>query len=170
MGRNQGPPTLGVDVGGVIVQKVAAGEDTSFFGSRFLETPAVDGVFDTLVRLVERPFEGRVHLVSKAGPRVEANTRAWLEHHDFFARTGIARRNLVFVRRRVDKAPVCARLGITHFVDDNVGVLVHLATVAHRHLFVGGGGEEPSPVQVPPWASLTRDWASFARAMAPDRP
>jgi hypothetical protein len=54
--------------------------------------------------IVERadPFEGRVHLVSKAGPKVAANTRVWLDHHDFFARTGVPARNLHFVRKRVD--------------------------------------------------------------------
>lgn len=99
----QSSPTLGVDVGGVIVALSGRDEDTSFFGSRPLETPAVAGVFEALATLTAEPFASRVHLVSKAGPKVAANTRGWLTHHDFFDRTGIPEANLHFVRERRDK-------------------------------------------------------------------
>lgn len=160
-GHHRTPPALGVDVGGVIIDRIATGEDTSFFGSQPLLTPAVDGVFETLALLAEEPFEGRVHIVSKAGPKVAGNTRAWLHHHEFFPRTGIPAENLHFVRQRADKAPVCARLGITHFVDDRLDVLGHLTTVTHRYLFVGGLGDEPAPTDVPPWATVAHAWAEL---------
>src|SRR5436189_3436329 len=95
------PAVLGVDVGGVIVRLPADGaEDTSFFGSRPLETPAAAGVFEALAVLAAGPYAGRVHLVSKAGPKVAANTEAWLAHHRFFGRTGIPAAHLHFVRER----------------------------------------------------------------------
>ncbi|SEM08158.1 hypothetical protein [Streptacidiphilus jiangxiensis] len=159
--RDQRLPTLGVDVGGVIVDRIAAGEDTSFFGSQPLLTPAVCGVFEALARLAAEPFEGRVHVVSKAGPKVAANTRAWLHHHEFFARTGIPAGNVHFVRERADKGPVCRRLGITHFVDDRLDVLGHLATVAHRYLFLGGLGDARPPAQVPAWATVAYTWSGL---------
>ncbi|BCY10420.1 hypothetical protein [Actinoplanes sp. L3-i22] len=158
-------PALGVDVGGVIVRLAGRDEDTSFFGSRPLETPAVDGVVEALAGLTGPIFEGRVHIVSKAGPKVAANTRDWLHHHDFFARTGISAGHVHFVRERRDKAPVCERLGITHFVDDHLDVLAHLESVGHRHLFLGGT-DEPAAPDVPPWATVTRDWAELARLLA----
>jgi hypothetical protein len=53
--RSQTPgpqPVLGVDIGGVIVDRVAENSDTSFFGDRPMETPAVEGAFDALAQLV----------------------------------------------------------------------------------------------------------------------
>lgn len=154
------PPTLGVDVGGVIVTLAGRDEDTSFFGTRPLETPAADGVFEVLAALTHDVFGGRVHIVSKAGPKVAANTRAWLEHHDFFGRTGISAGSVHFVRERRDKAPVCARLGVTHFVDDRLDVLACLDTVEHRYLFTGGAGEPP-PVDLPSWVTVAETWAEL---------
>lgn len=153
------PPTLGVDVGGVIVALAGRDEDTSFFGSQPLRTPAVAGVFDALAALTVQPFAARVHLVSKAGPKVAANTSAWLTHHDFFDRTGIPEANLHFVRERRDKAPVCQRLGVTHFVDDRLDVLAHLETVEHRYLFLGGTGGLAPDGGVPEWATVVDTWA-----------
>jgi hypothetical protein len=155
-------PTLGVDVGGVIVALADRDEDTSFFGDRPLQTPAVAGVFDALAALTVQPFAARVHLVSKAGPKVAANTRAWLTHHDFFDRTGVPAANLHFVRERRDKAPVCRRLGITHFVDDRLDVLAYLEEVEHRYLFLGGTGGKAPDGGVPDWATVIDTWAQFA--------
>src|SRR3954469_24673945 len=118
-------PALGVDVGGVLIDRVAEGSDTSFFGDRPLETPAVPGAVEALSALTAGTFASRVFLISKAGPRISERTRAWLEHTGFFAATGIAPTHLHFVRNRGDKEPVCRRLGITHFVDDRLSVLNH---------------------------------------------
>jgi hypothetical protein len=155
------PPTLGVDVGGVIVTLADRSEDTSFFGTRPLETPAVDGVFEQLAALTAGPFDGRVHLVSKAGPKVAANTRDWLAHHRFFERTGIDQANLHFVRERRDKAPVCERLAVTHFVDDRLDILASLATVEHRYLFLGGTPGHDARAEVPGWATVITTWAQL---------
>ncbi|GLW30355.1 hypothetical protein [Actinoplanes regularis] len=164
-GRRQ-KPTLGVDVGGVIVMLAGREEDTSFFGSRPLLTPAVTGVFEALATLTEQPFAGRVHLVSKAGPKVAANTRAWLAHHEFFGRTGIPSDHLHFVRERRDKAPVCQRLGVTHFVDDRLDVLAHLETVEHRYLFRGGTGESGTTQTLPHWAVEAHQWAELTALLS----
>jgi hypothetical protein len=160
-------PALGVDVGGVIVQLATEGaEDTSFFGTRPLETPAAAGVFEALAVLAAGPFAGRVHLVSKAGPKVAANTEAWLAHHEFFERTGIPADHLHFVRERRDKAPVCARLGITHFVDDRLDVLGYLTTVEHRYLFTGGAAEPAPARELPDWATLAGTWDDLVALLA----
>ena len=165
-GRAARPATLGVDVGGVIVMLADDDEDTSFFGDRPLETPAVPGVVEALARLVGGPFEGRAHIVSKAGPKVAGNTELWLDHHDFFGRTGIAADHLHFVRERRDKAPVCERLGITHFVDDRLDVLAYLESVEHRYVFTGGG-KEPAPLaEFPEWATLAETWPTAVTLIA----
>ncbi|WP_344533547.1 hypothetical protein [Streptomyces albiaxialis] len=166
-GRDEAPPALGVDVGGVIIGRVAADSDTSFFGPQPLLTPAVEGVMEALAALTADPFAGRVHVISKAGPKIAERTREWLGHHAFFARTGIPEGHLHFVRERADKAPVCARLGVTHFVDDRLDVLARLTTVAHRLLFTGGLGDlaPPDPGRVPSWATVTETWPETVTAV-----
>lgn len=152
---------LGVDVGGVVVDRVAEGTDTSFFGENHLETPAVAGAISGL-RLLNSHFEGRVYLISKAGPKIAAKTRDWLDHHDVFTRTGVVADQLFFVRERKDKTSLCRKLGITHFVDDRIDVLLHLDTVEHRYLFVGGLGRHPPPASVPSEISVVSSWPDLA--------
>jgi hypothetical protein len=127
---------LGVDVGGVLVDRIRAdGSDTSFFSDRFLETPAVAGAFETLARLGRERFGRGIYIVSKCGPRTEEKTRLWLAHHKVLDMLNIDERALHFCRKRPDKAQICKRFGVTHFIDDRMDVLVHLTTVRYRILF-----------------------------------
>ncbi|OHV34131.1 MULTISPECIES: hypothetical protein [Pseudofrankia] len=160
---------LGVDVGGVLTSRAADDQDTSFFSSQPMLTPAVAGAFDALTTLAAGPFAGRIHIVSKCGPKIAALTREWLGHHEFFERTGIPSANLHFVRRRPEKAPVCARLGITHFIDDRLDVLVHMTTVPHRYLFLGDAPERTASEPVPPWAVPATSWTDLAVLLAAGR-
>lgn len=165
------PPRLGIDVGGVIVDLVGQDSDTSFFGSRPLDTPAVPDAFATIATLAHGSFEGRAVIISKAGPRVSARTLEWLRHHRFHELTGIAPADVHFVRARSDKAEVCRRLGVTHFVDDRLDVLDALTTVSHRYLFVGGLGSQTrtfSDVS----AGITRSetWPQLAAAIRASLP
>ena len=147
-------PRLGVDIGRVIIH--GDGPDTNFIGGSdedALRAPAMIGVLEALSRLCAR-FEGRVWIVSKCGPRIEARSRAWLEAHRFFETTGILRQNLRFCRNRKDKAPICLELGIDFFVDDRVDVLLPmLAIVPHRFLFGAETAREPGIAAVPTWAA-----------------
>jgi hypothetical protein len=148
---------LGVDVGGVLVDRITAdGSDTSFFSDRFLETPAVEGAFDMLERLSRERFGKRVCIVSKCGPRVQEKTRQWLAHHGILERLGLSLESVRFCRERRDKAPICKKLGVTHFIDDRADVLGYLTSVRHRYLF---GPQEtdadtPDLVKVPTWADV----------------
>jgi hypothetical protein len=152
---------LGVDVGGVLVDRITGdGSDTSFFSNRFLETPAVTGAFDTLARLALERFGQRVCIISKCGPRTEEKTRLWLAHHGVLKMLGLDARALHFCRKRPDKAPICKRLGVTHFIDDRLEVLAHLKSVHHRYLF---GPQEPrgNPVDL----VCVETWADVAKAL-----
>lgn len=115
---------LGVDIGGVIIDKVNDRSDTSFFGPNFLQTTAVPEVVDCLARCRKAGWE--IHLVSKCGAKVQQKSRLWLEHHRFFEQTGIPAQNLHFCLTRPEKAPIARRLQLTHFVDDRLDVLEHL--------------------------------------------
>ena len=127
-----------------------------------MDTPAVPGAFEAIAALGVGPFGGRVHVVSKAGPKIARLTREWFAHTDFFARTGVPADNVRFVRHRHEKAPVCDELGITHFVDDRLSVLEHLRALPHLYLFVGGLGPHPPPAEIPTWVTASDRWPDLA--------
>ncbi len=127
---------LGVDIGGVITDRVNDHTDTSFFGENFLRTTAVPGVFAALATLVDEVFADSVFVVSKCGPAVQAKSLAWLAHHRFYERTGVRPDHVRFCRRRSDKAAIADELGLTHFVDDRLDVLEPMVGgVGHLYLF-----------------------------------
>ncbi|MBI3632415.1 MAG: hypothetical protein HY225_03125 [Candidatus Vogelbacteria bacterium] len=126
---------LGVDIGGVIIDRVNDGTDTSFFSDNYLKTTAVTGAFDALRQLVEKRFGSNVFLVSKCGRKVQEKTLRWLDHHRFYELTGIRRDHLYFCRERWQKAGICEKLGITNFVDDRLEVLGSLIKVDTLYLF-----------------------------------
>ena len=118
---------LGVDVGGVIIDGSAnADTDTSFFGDNFLQTAAVKGAFEAIRELMDRRFGDRVFIISRCGSTGEAKTRAWFVAHRFHRITGIPVENLRFCRKRSEKAGICAKLGITHFIDDRLEIVGQL--------------------------------------------
>ncbi len=121
-----GKRILGVDIGGVIIDRVNDNTDTSFFRDKYLETTAVPGAFDSLARLANNSFKDSIYLISKCGLDIQRKTRAWLEHHRFYEITGIKRENLRFCSKRNEKADICKELGVTHFVDDRLEVLSYL--------------------------------------------
>lgn len=126
---------LGVDIGGVIIDRVNDGTDTLFFSENYLKTTAVPGVFEALKELVEKRFGDNVFLVSKCGRRVREKTLHWLDHHRFYDLTGIEREHVRFCRERHEKASICEKLGITHFIDDRLEVLSGLTMVSALYLF-----------------------------------
>lgn len=133
--------TLGVDIGGVIIDRINDGTDTSFFSDNFLQTTAVPGVFQALRRLVDEKFGSQVYLVSKCGRRVQEKTLQWLDHHDFYNQTGISSDHIRFCKQRHEKAGICQELGITHFIDDRLEILGNLTTVGNLYLFQPNSNE-----------------------------
>jgi hypothetical protein len=157
-------PRLGFDIGRVLIAPGDTADDTSFLrGSDrdAMRTPAAPGAFDALAALCGAAG-GRVWLVSKCGPRIEARTRAWLAHHDVFARTGLAPDHVRFCARRPDKALHCRDLGIRAFVDDRADVLRHLEGVVVLRLLFG-----PQRRAAPPGTLPVRDWAEVAAVLLP---
>lgn len=131
-----GKETLGIDIGGVIIDRVKNdGTDTSFFTDNYLKTSAVPGAFDAISSLVAGRFKGNVHLVSKCGKKVQEKTLRWLDHHSFHQLTWVPSDNVHFCLERHQKAGICEKLGITHFIDDRLEVLSHLASVDNLFLF-----------------------------------
>ncbi|WP_207945519.1 hypothetical protein [Actinomadura sp. 7K534] len=160
-------PRLGVDFGRVIHGGLLASgpQDTVFLDGSFeqaLASPATEGVYDVLPGLVEA-FGGRAWIISKCGDRIRRRTLAWLDHHDFYARTGLPRENVRFCRRRAEKAGHCRELGITHMIDDRLDVHAAIRDVVpHRYLF--------GPEEGPPWVRHVPDWAAAAEVIREDIP
>ena len=147
---------IGIDIGRVLICPTIDGQaDTRFLGKTVAEalpTPPAEGAFAVVHDLVEAT-RGHVWLVSKAGPSVERKTRLWLEHHDFYARTGMTPDQVRFCRQRHEKADHCSELGIEAFLDDRRDVLEHLrGQVEHLLLF---GEQDSAP---PDWVTHLGDW------------
>ena len=152
------PPSLGIDIGRVLMcpSDDDARPDTSFLDlpdAQALALPASPHVWDVVPELVH-VFAGRVWLVSKAGARIEALTRRWLAHHEFFARVGLPGDAVRFCRRRPDKRVHAVELGLTHFIDDRSDVLAALVG-AVPHLYLFGALREPAPT----FATHVADWS-----------
>jgi hypothetical protein len=149
---------LGVDIGRVIIGGgTGPGADTEFLGgddASALRTPPLPGAFETIAELVRR-LDGRVWLVSKAGPRIERRTRLWLAERRFFEATAVARENLRFCRERRDKARHAEQLGLTHFVDDRLDVLRHLEGIVPTLVLFGAE-------RAPAFARAARSWSEVA--------
>jgi hypothetical protein len=151
-------PRLGVDFGRVINEGSAepGGDDTTFLSGGFdeaMRTPEMPGLYDVLPGLVAR-FEGRVWIVSKCGERIQERTSQWLDHHNFWTRTGISPDHVRFCRQRPEKAIHCKQLAITHFIDDRRDVLGHLRGLVD-HLYLFG----PQKLPAPDWVEATPTWA-----------
>jgi len=155
------PVVLGLDVGGVLVGHADAETDESLFGRRPLEVPPVPGALDAVVSLATM-FNGRIHIVSKAGSRIHTVTRQWLGGNGFLGANAIPSGNVHFVRKRREKASVCAEFGLTHFVDDRIDVLETLASVGYRFLFTGAN-EHDVPIQTDNGSAwvIASDWVDL---------
>lgn len=158
------PRALGIDIGRVIISDVDGGDDTSFLGgdeARAMQTPPARNSLETIAALVEA-LEGRVWLVSKCGPSVQARTRRWLVHHRFHEHTGLRRDRVRFCRQRHEKAPICAELRLRAFIDDRPDVLAPMAgIVPWRFLF--GPQRRPAPADLV-WV---RDWDAVRSLLLP---
>jgi hypothetical protein len=126
---------LGVDFGGVIIDREGDDWKTStFYSDGYLAAPAFNGVFAALRTLQSRKFGSNIYIVSRANEEHEQRIIDWLVWHKFYDKTGVALNHLRFCRERAEKAGICKRLGITHFVDDRFEVVSRLTTVSHRYL------------------------------------
>jgi hypothetical protein len=169
-------PRLGIDIGRVIIDGAAnpAGGDTAFFSGDeavMLATPEMPGAIAVIARLVPL-FAGRVWLVSKCGPRVQARTLRWLDARDFCRRTGVPRENVLFCRARPEKRGYCEDLRLTHFIDDHPEVHAAIrGAVEHQYFFGPQRGTVPGyGVHAPTWDEAWRLMsASLERAGPPGR-
>lgn len=156
---------LGVDIGGVILDwAIAKGTDVAFSGDNYLQTPALPDVFESLALLNTGRFKDNVFLVSKHDHFGPGRILEWLEHHDFYTRTGIPKEHLNFCTERAEKAAICERLGIQYFIDDRLEVLSHLVGIVPTLYLFRPSNEEvenfkehlPQVTRVEEWNELVQ--------------
>ena len=150
---------LGVDIGGVILDAYDNGKDPDFFLNDFLKVTAVDGSFDALKRLVCEKFDRRVYLVSKCTEQVEKNLWQWFGHRHFFAHSFVRPDHIFFCRAPEEKAAICARQRLTHFIDDRLSVLAHLEAVPNLSLFRHRPEENKGFEHFLPRVAIVNSWA-----------
>ena len=119
------PPTLGVDIGGVLV------DDLLDVG---VAADLLPGAIRGLTALAH-VFNGRVHVISKAGPKVRDIARDWLTRTGLLKEANLGLEQVHFVDRDQDKAEVCRQHGVSHMVDDSLAVHRTLHDVPFRFLF-----------------------------------
>lgn len=132
---------LGVDIGGVLIDRANDNTDTSFFSGNYLKTTAVPGAFEAIAFLNKGVFKDAVFLVSKCGLNTQRKTLEWLKHNGFYDQTGLTPDKVHFCLERAEKSIICTRLGVTHFVDDRLEVLSYLLNVPYQYLFQGSAKE-----------------------------
>jgi hypothetical protein len=133
--------------------------DTNFLGSSVAEamaSPPTPEAFEVIPALVAL-FDGKVWIISKCGEYTQRKTLAWLDHHDFYRRTGVPRKNVRFCRERADKAIHCRELGVTHMIDDRLEVHSAIRDVV-PNLYLFG----PQDGEIPDWVIHVADWPAVA--------
>ncbi len=137
--------TIGIDIGGVIIDKANDDQDTSLFQENYLMATEVVGAREAIKRLAgEKAFAQRIWIVSKCGEKIERRSREWL-HHNGFAEF-VPESRWRFCRDRSEKAAIAKELGLTHFVDDKLEVLHWMhGIVRNRILFR-------------PWLGQMKNW------------
>lgn len=153
-----GPPYLGIDIGGVLVDRAFHDDDCSFFGNRPRATCGCGVVHSP--RLVGDVFDYRIGAGQQGRPSYRVHNPP-VARALRFPRHHRRRHQVHFVDKRADKAPLCELLGVTHFVDDRSDVLESLDSVPNRYLFAGGSGHF-SPDQPGDGVTLVSEWHELA--------
>jgi len=122
---------LGLDIGGVL-------KDISWGGDRdlFLSVPPKQKSFEVLRELYDSGYKDKIWIISKCKPFIESRLREWLYHYDFYAKTLINEKNVVFARDDEEKATYAKAAGVTHFIDDQIGILLRMSKFGVDNLYL----------------------------------
>ena len=124
---------LGTDIGGVL----AAHATLEFLEQpgRHLAVPEIEGSFNAIRQLREERFGDETYVISTCNEDIEVRSREWLAHTSFVERTGVGWGNIIYCRTFAEKAQIAGRLGLTHFVDDRLEVMVGFNNGEKLYLF-----------------------------------
>ena len=148
--------TLGVDIGGVIINRTLKGDSY----------PPLPDVFEVLKNLREKKF-GNIILVSHADSDLRMKMLDWLLRQDFHRKTGISFLNIHFSRKRSEKVAICRKYKVTHFIDDRTEVLGHLlgSGIKSLYLFQGRQDEMKSNMHILPFIKQVASLQEIAKEL-----
>lgn len=107
---------IGIDIGNVII---GGGGDDTFFTEQYLQTPEVEGAWNSILALMKAGHE--IHVISKCGPTTEEKSVKWLNESGFMY--VLKSHRLHFVRKRPLKAPMAQALELDIFIDDREDII-----------------------------------------------
>ena len=109
----KGLETFGIDIGGVIIDRVSEeGETEPIDSINDAGVAAVPGAFEAIARLGALRFRDRVWLISRCDEPREPVLLRWLDTHDFFASTGVAREQVLFCGSVTKRRRYAASFGL----------------------------------------------------------
>ncbi|MFY9457862.1 MAG: hypothetical protein WAP23_02950 [Candidatus Spechtbacterales bacterium] len=161
MGRAE---VLGIDFCGV----TNIGSD-DFYQNDPRGVPPMAGAFKVLPRLSRKRFGENIWVISAAGPRKQKKTRDWFECHDGYARMLIPPEHVLFSPDRAGKAEVCKKIGVTHFIDDRLEILLNLDQQVIKYLFRPSDlDRERQRRQFPDSIHVVDSWQEVGRVLLPE--
>jgi hypothetical protein len=122
-------PIIGIDFGGTILTRKGKGR-----GSSLVDYPDAFRVIRRLTSEIAQPE--KVYIVSRVNEVQEARARQWVLDSEFCSHTGIPDSNIHYCAERSEKAGICAKLGIDHFIDDQPEVLYHMHSIVPNRLLI----------------------------------
>lgn len=133
---------IGLDFGGVIVgeendgHQVNSSEDT-MFGINYLRSKEVQGAAHAVHSIICAFGASNVFIISKARKEMRRKTLEWLDHNEFYDRTGLWHCNVLFCREREQKGPIAKKLSLDLFIDDNKSCLTCMPDSVFLRLLFG---------------------------------
>jgi hypothetical protein len=129
--------SLGLDFGNVIINHVEFGTTDEYVDNGdYTKIPPVPGMIEAIATLGQGRFKGNMFVLYNASNVADSKILAWLEFHDFYARTGILPEHVRRSNRGRDKLEMCRNFKAEYFVDDRLEVLGHLVyKVTNLYLF-----------------------------------
>jgi len=159
---------IGIDIGGVIIDRSNDAEDTSLFGDNYLNAKPLEGAFASIKELAGW-ISTEIHLVSKCGERIQKRSLEWLQHNEFYGITGVLPERVHFCRERHEKRGICEKLKLDVMIDDRLEVLSYLVDVVGKLICFKPSlsevshfwGKVPRVVLVSGWLDVVRELRSY---------
>ena len=151
-------PTLGIDIGGVIIDVWGDGNMALLNSDDYLSTPEVMGALQAIQKL-RQLFGGRLYYISAGDEENHRRFTNWLEAHDFFGMTGPKLQDVYYCAQPGEKQQICEQLGITSFIDDTLDVLNCLTTVTNKYLL--SPSKKYKTANLPGNTSAVQSWAEL---------
>ncbi len=153
--------SLGIDIGNVIINhRLVDKNDSVLYEEHYSTIPASEGMFDSIKKLNDQKFHGNIFLISKCTVWAQAKILEWLKDNDFYEKTGVKPKNVLFCQERYEKDKICRENNIAYFIDDRLEVLSYMTeNVSHLYLFQPKQTEVDEFKQFLPKVTRVESWA-----------